>query len=65
MWYNLRVYAYVIRRVEIRSNHEKKETLTLINVYIIDYAIIQKAENIKEEIDRINVWRLGIKKERW
>ena len=55
----------MIRRVEIRSNHEKKETLTLINVYIIDYAIIQKAENIKEEIDRINVWRLEIKKEGW
>ena len=53
------------RRVEIISNHEKKETLTLINVYIIDYAIIQKAENIKEEIDRINVWRLEIKKEGW
>ena len=54
----------MIRRVEIRSNHEKKETLTLINVYIIDYAIIQKAENIKEEIDRRNVWRLEIKKRR-
>ena len=54
----------MIRRVEIRSNHEKKETLTLINVYIIDYAIIQKAENIKEEIDQRNVWRLEIKKRR-